>query len=136
MQRGAERSGLAPRVLSQDAIAALRGYDWPGNVRELRNVVDWILIMAPGTANDPVLASHLPPDIGVHTPGGVGREGDAEIMALPLRDAREVFERQYLEAQVVRFSGNISRTASFVGMERSALHRKLRSLGVSSGDRN
>ena len=136
MQRGAERSGLAPRVLSQDAIAALRGYDWPGNVRELRNVVDWILIMVPGTANDPVLASHLPPDIGVHTPGGVGREGDAEIMALPLRDAREVFERQYLEAQVVRFSGNISRTASFVGMERSALHRKLRSLGVSSGDRN
>jgi two-component system nitrogen regulation response regulator NtrX len=136
MQRGAERSGLAPRVLSQDAIAALRGYDWPGNVRELRNVVDWILIMAPGTVSDPVLAAHLPPDIGVHTPGGVGREGDAEIMALPLRDAREVFERQYLEAQVVRFSGNISRTASFVGMERSALHRKLRSLGVSSGDRN
>jgi len=136
MQRGAERSGLPPRILSQDAIAALQAYDWPGNVRELRNVVDWILIMAPGSAKDPISSAHLPPDIGARSPGSIRREGDAEIMALPLRDAREVFERQYLEAQVVRFHGNISRTASFVGMERSALHRKLRSLGISPSDRS
>lgn len=136
IQRGAERSGLPSRILSQDAIAALQAYDWPGNVRELRNVVDWILIMAPGNATDPVLLTHLPPDIGAHSPGSMYRDSDAEIMALPLRDAREVFERQYLEAQVVRFHGNISRTASFVGMERSALHRKLRALGISSSDRS
>ena len=136
MQLGAERNALPARVLSQDAIAALQAHDWPGNVRELKNVVDWILIMAPGSAKDPISAAQLPPDIGSHSPGSMSRDGDAEIMALPLRDAREVFERQYLEAQVVRFRGNISRTASFVGMERSALHRKLRSLGITSSDRS
>jgi len=131
MQRSHDLSGLAPRPLSDDAIAALQSYDWPGNVRQLRNVIDWILIMAPGEAGEPVRADMLPPDIGSITPTISRDPAAAEIMALPLREAREVFERQYLEAQVMRFGGNISRTASFVGMERSALHRKLRSLGVT-----
>ncbi|MGF1610530.1 MAG: sigma-54-dependent transcriptional regulator [Kiloniellales bacterium] len=135
MQRAACANGLPPRPLSDDAVATLQSYDWPGNVRQLRNVIDWILIMAPGEPGDPVRADMLPPDIGAITPAmSRGNKGN-EIMALPLREAREVFERQYLEAQVMRFGGNISRTASFVGMERSALHRKLRSLGVTSPGR-
>jgi two-component system nitrogen regulation response regulator NtrX len=134
MTRSAELAGLPPRQLSEDGIAALQAYDWPGNVRQLRNVMDWILIMAPGDAGDPVNADMLPPDIGAIAPIS-SDQSSTEIMTLPLREAREVFERQYLEAQINRFGGNISRTASFVGMERSALHRKLRSLGMSSGDR-
>ena len=134
MTRSAELAGLPPRQLSEDGIAALQAYDWPGNVRQLRNVMDWILIMAPGDAGDPVNADMLPPDIGAIAPMS-SDQSSTEIMTLPLREAREVFERQYLEAQINRFGGNISRTASFVGMERSALHRKLRSLGMSSGDR-
>jgi len=78
----------------------------------------------------------LPAEVGVYTPTSLTGQRHEEVMAMPLRDAREVFERQYLEAQVMRFSGNISRTASFVGMERSALHRKLRSLGITTGERN
>jgi two-component system nitrogen regulation response regulator NtrX len=135
MSRSAELAGLPPRQLAEDAMAVLQTYDWPGNVRQLRNAVDWILIMVPGEAGDPVHAAMLPPDIGSIAPA-VSRDRESqEIMALPLREAREIFERQYLEAQVTRFGGNISRTAAFIGMERSALHRKLRSLGLASGDR-
>ncbi len=135
MARAADSAGLAPRKISNDALAALQGYDWPGNVRQLRNVIDWILIMAPGDADDPVAPEMLPPDISSIAPATLRSEAGTEIMALSLRDAREMFERQYLEAQITRFSGNISRTANFVGMERSALHRKLRSLGISSSER-
>ncbi len=131
----AQVAGLSLRRLSDDAIAALQAYDWPGNVRQLRNVVDWILIMAPGEADEPVLAAMLPPDIGDIAPMATRGEAGQEVMSLPLREAREVFERQYLEAQISRFGGNISRTAGFVGMERSALHRKLRMLGITPGDR-
>jgi two-component system nitrogen regulation response regulator NtrX len=134
MERSAELAGLPPRCLSDDATAALQTYDWPGNVRQLRNVVDWILIMAPGEAGDSVQADMLPPDIGSIAPA-VSRDRESqEVMSLSLREAREVFERQYLEAQVTRFGGNISRTAAFIGMERSALHRKLRTLGLASAD--
>jgi len=132
MERAAHAAGMPPRRLTDDAMAALQAYEWPGNVRQLRNVVDWVLIMAPGTPEEPVRADMLPPDIGAAAPAALRGNGDGEIMALPLREARELFERQYLEAQVMRFGGNISRTAAFVGMERSALHRKLRSLGISS----
>ena len=132
MERSSLISGLSPRVISRDAIATLQSYDWPGNVRQLRNVVDWILIMAPGKPGEPVAVGNLPPDIGVVTSASVGWEEGAKIMSLPLRDARENFERQYLLAQISRFGGNVSRTAEFVGMERSALHRKLKSLGVTS----
>jgi two-component system nitrogen regulation response regulator NtrX len=135
LRRSADSAGLAPRRLGDDALTALQTYEWPGNVRQLRNVIDWLLIMAPGAADEAIRAEHLPPDVGASAPPVLQASGAAEIMALPLRQAREQFERQYLEAQVTRFGGNISRTASFVGMERSALHRKLRSLGINGGER-
>lgn len=134
MKRSAEGGGLPLRDIGEDALAALQAYDWPGNVRQLRNVADWLLIMAPGDARQQIRADMLPPEIGAITPAVLKWDKGGEIMALPLREAREVFEREYLLAQVNRFAGNISRTASFVGMERSALHRKLKSLGVN-GDR-
>ena len=132
MQRSASISGMNPRIISEDAMAALQAYDWPGNVRQLRNVVDWILIMAPGAAGDVVNAENLPPDIGTGAPESGGKDGYAGMIALPLREARESFERQYLLAQISRFGGNVSRTAEFIGMERSALHRKLKTLGVAN----
>jgi len=130
MQRTSESAGLPIRIFGEDAMAALQAYDWPGNVRQLRNTVEWLLIMASGDASEPLRADMLPPEIGAITPTVLKWEKGGEIMGLPLREAREVFEREYLLAQVTRFGGNISRTASFVGMERSALHRKLKSLGV------
>jgi two-component system nitrogen regulation response regulator NtrX len=130
MQRTSESAGLPIRIFGEDAMAALQAYDWPGNVRQLRNTVEWLLIMAAGDASEPIRADMLPPEIGAITPTVLKWEKGGEIMGLPLREAREVFEREYLLAQVTRFGGNISRTASFVGMERSALHRKLKSLGV------
>ena len=132
MDRSASMSGVSPRIISPEAMAALQAYEWPGNVRQLRNAVDWILIMAPGTPDDAVGVDNLPPDIGTGASVSVGFEGGAKMMSLPLREAREYFERQYLLAQVSRFGGNISRTAEFVGMERSALHRKLKTLGVTN----
>ena len=136
MDRAADVAGLPPRRVTADALATLQAYDWPGNVRQLRNVIDWILIMAPGGPDEPVGADMLPTDIGSIAPSFVRGEAGAEMMSLPLREARGVFERRYLEAQVMRFGGNISKTASFVGMERSALHRKLRSLGIHEPDRH
>jgi two-component system nitrogen regulation response regulator NtrX len=135
VQRGAEAARIAARDFGEDALAALQAYSWPGNVRQLRNVVDWLLIMAPGEASEPVRADMLPNEITAIAPSVVRWDKGSEIMTLPLRDAREVFEREYLLAQVTRFGGNISRTAAFVGMERSALHRKLKSLGVFGNDR-
>ncbi|MDD5586963.1 MAG: sigma-54 dependent transcriptional regulator [Alphaproteobacteria bacterium] len=128
--RATETSGLPIRTLGEDALAALQAYDWPGNVRQLRNAMEWLLIMAPGEANEPIRADMLPPEIIATTPNVLRWEKGGEIMTLPLRDAREMFEREYLLAQVTRFGGNISRTANFIGMERSALHRKLKLLGV------
>ncbi|MDF3074240.1 MAG: sigma-54-dependent Fis family transcriptional regulator [Alphaproteobacteria bacterium] len=135
MRQVADTSGLPGRTLGDDAITALQGYDWPGNVRQLRNVIERLLIMAPGDPGQPIRADQLPNDVAASTPSVLRWERGGEIMRLPLRDAREVFEREYLIAQVTRFGGNISRTASFVGMERSALHRKLKSLGVHGDDR-
>ncbi len=135
VQRGAEAARISPRDFGEDALAALQAYTWPGNVRQLRNVIDWLLIMAPGEASEPVRADMLPNEITAIAPSVVKWDKGSEIMTLPLRDAREVFEREYLLAQVTRFGGNISRTAAFVGMERSALHRKLKSLGVFGNDR-
>ncbi|MCR9073000.1 MAG: sigma-54 dependent transcriptional regulator [Alphaproteobacteria bacterium] len=133
--QSAEASGMAARPLGEDAVAALQAYEWPGNVRQLRNVVDWMLIMAGGGARDPIRADQLPPEIGSATPAALRWEKGSEIMGLSLREARETFEREYLLAQVNRFGGNISRTASFVGMERSALHRKLKSLGLQQAEK-
>ena len=120
----AQTSGLAPRRIGEDAIAVLQAHDWPGNVRELRNNVERLLILAGGEPNAAITADMLPEEIGSNVPLPVN--GGAEhLMSLPLREAREIFEREYLLAQINRFGGNISRTAEFVGMERSALHRKL-----------
>ncbi|MSO99436.1 MAG: sigma-54-dependent Fis family transcriptional regulator [Acetobacteraceae bacterium] len=133
--RSAETSGMAARELSADALAALQAYDWPGNVRQLRNLMDWLLIMAPGGATEAIRADMLPPEIGSSAPRVLTIDPGADIMSLPLREARDLFETQYLQSQLLRFGGNISRTAQFVGMERSALHRKLKQLGVSSDER-
>lgn len=127
-------SGLAPRRIGEDAIAVLQAHDWPGNVRELRNNIERLMILAGGEPSTVITADMLPDEIGSNVPLPVN--GGAEhLMSLPLREAREIFEREYLLAQINRFGGNISRTAEFVGMERSALHRKLRALGVSSDHR-
>lgn len=130
MERAAGNIGRPARPVAEDAMAALQAYDWPGNVRQLRNIVEWLLIMAPGEARDPVRADMLPPEIIHGAPPTLRMDRASEVMALSLREAREVFEREYLIAQLSRFGGNISRTASFVGMERSALHRKLKLLGI------
>ena len=130
MRRSAEMLGLAAREISQDALSALQAYDWPGNVRQLRNIIERMLIMAPGEAGDVLRIDMLPPEINAPTPASVLPNNSAEVMSMPLREAREVFERQYLVAQINHFGGNISRTAEFIGMERSALHRKLKGLGV------
>jgi two-component system nitrogen regulation response regulator NtrX len=133
--RSAETSGMPARELSADALAALQSYDWPGNVRQLRNLMDWLLIMAPGGALESIRADMLPPEIGSRAPQVLSIDPGADIMSLPLREARDLFETQYLQSQLLRFGGNISRTAQFVGMERSALHRKLKQLGVTSDER-
>ncbi len=130
----ASSSGLSPRRIGEDAIAVLQAHDWPGNVRELRNNIERLMILAGGDPNTIITADSLPDEIGSNVPLPVNG-GSEHLMSLPLREAREIFEREYLLAQINRFGGNISRTAEFVGMERSALHRKLRALGVSSDQR-
>ncbi|MFC7379555.1 sigma-54-dependent transcriptional regulator [Brevundimonas sp. GCM10030266] len=125
----ASSQGLPRRRLGDDAIAVLQVHPWPGNVRQLRNNVERLLILATGDINDPIGADALPQE--ATNAGSSTALGAERIIALPLREAREVFEREYLAAQIMRFGGNISRTAAFIGMERSALHRKLKSLGVS-----
>ena len=129
VERICEASGMPRRRLSDDALAMLQVRAWPGNLRQLRNNVERMLILATGALTDPITADMLPPEASVNDQStSLGAE---RIIALPLREAREVFERDYLTAQMLRFSGNISRTAGFIGMERSALHRKLKSLGLS-----
>jgi two-component system nitrogen regulation response regulator NtrX len=125
----AERRIPSP-TLSDDALAALQAHDWPGNVRQLRNVMERTIILAPGDRVSCIEVDLLPPEIlDSQTPIG-GSSASLTIMGSPLREARESFEREYLKIQIRRFSGNISRTASFIGMERSALHRKLKALGI------
>ena len=134
VQHISQTSGLAPRRIGEDAIAVLQAHDWPGNVRELRNNIERLMILSGGDPDAMITADMLPDEIGSNVPLPVN--GGAEhLMSLPLREAREIIEREYLLAQINRFGGNISRTAEFVGMERSALHRKLRALGVSSEHR-
>jgi two-component system nitrogen regulation response regulator NtrX len=134
VQQIAAATGLPPRGIADDALAVLQAHDWPGNVRELRNNIERLLIMSGGEPGSLITSEMLPEEIGASVP--FAANGGAEhLMSKPLRDAREIFERDYLIAQINRFGGNISKTAEFVGMERSALHRKLRTLGVSSQDR-
>lgn len=132
--RLAGMSGVPARQIGEDALAALQAADWPGNVRQLRNVIERILILATGDPNTPVTVDALPPEAWPQA-GFSKHDGLQEVIGLPLRDARERFEREYLNVQITRFGGNISRTAAFIGMERSALHRKLKSLGVEAPGR-
>jgi two-component system, NtrC family, nitrogen regulation response regulator NtrX len=126
-----KQAGMKPRIIAQDAIVVLQAHDWPGNVRQLRNIVERLLIVArDGTGDGEITASLLPADIGDNLPR-ITNENDQHIMSLPLRQAREIFEKEYLLAQISRFGGNISKTSDFVGMERAALHRKLKALGVN-----
>lgn len=134
--RYAAEQGIRPPAISEEAMAALQAYDWPGNVRQLRNVVERTIILTPRDQLETVEAEMLSEEIS----GGnaAGNSGMAALMGAPLREARESFEREYLAIQIRRFSGNISKTASFIGMERSALHRKLKLLGMAQrkgGDR-
>lgn len=133
--RLAGMSGVPARQIGEDALAALQAADWPGNVRQLRNVIERILILATGDPSAPVTVDSLPAEAWPSA-GIAKHDGLQEVIALPLRDARERFEREYLNVQITRFGGNISRTAAFIGMERSALHRKLKSLGVEAPGRN
>ena len=124
-------AGLPARRIGEDAMAILQAHDWPGNIRQLRNNIERLLILTKGDEEAVINADLLPSEVGETAPSvpGSGEAGE-QIMSLPLKKAREVFEREYLKAQIARFGGNVSRTAEFVGMERSALHRKLKSLGV------
>ncbi|MEH0194777.1 sigma-54 dependent transcriptional regulator [Caulobacter sp. CCNWLY153] len=132
IERISEATGMQRRRLGEDALATLQVQAWPGNVRQLRNNVERMLILAAGEPGDLITAEMLNASEQPAS-GGSGAIGAERIIALPLREARELFEREYLNAQILRFGGNISRTANFIGMERSALHRKLKSLGVAGG---
>ncbi len=129
--RFAAERRIAPPSLSDEAVAALQAHDWPGNVRQLRNIIERTIILAPGDRISCIDVDLLPPEV-LDQQGSVGMSNATlTIMGSPLREARESFEREYLKIQIRRFSGNISRTASFIGMERSALHRKLKALGIA-----
>jgi len=130
MRQIAMQAGIKQRRIGDDALAVLQAHNWPGNIRQLRNNIERLMILARGDDVDaPITADLLPQEIGDVMPR-TPNQSDQHIMALPLREARELFEKEYLIAQINRFGGNISRTAEFIGMERSALHRKLKSLGV------
>jgi two-component system nitrogen regulation response regulator NtrX len=131
MEQISVASGLPRRKIGDDAMAVLQSHVWPGNVRQLRNNVERVMILAGGGPEVIITADMLPQDVGSMVPAMPTGVNGEHIMGLPLREAREVFERDYLIAQISRFSNNISRTAEFVGMERSALHRKLKALGVN-----
>ena len=129
MDQISQATGLPKRRIGTDAMAVLQTHDWPGNVRQLRNNVERLMILAGGDADAVITADMLPQDVGAMVPA-MPKGGGEQLMGMPLREAREAFEREYLRAQISRFGGNISRTAEFVGMERSALHRKLKALGM------
>ncbi|MFT4026288.1 MAG: sigma-54 dependent transcriptional regulator [Novosphingobium sp.] len=126
--RYATDQGLAPPEVAVEAMAALQSYEWPGNVRQLRNVIERTVILTPRDKIARIEADMLPPEVVNSRLSG--DSGLTSLMGVPLREARENFEREYLKVQIRRFSGNISRTATFIGMERSALHRKLKLLGM------
>ncbi|MGB0935108.1 MAG: sigma-54-dependent transcriptional regulator [Alphaproteobacteria bacterium] len=130
LKNACQQAGVSLRKMTDDTLAALQAYDWSGNIRQLKNVIDWTLIMS---SDEEIGVDMLPPEVVSNLPVTPQLDSSQEILKLPLREARELFEKQYLISQVSRFSGNISQTAQFIGMERSALHRKLRALGVVRG---
>ncbi len=130
MDQLAANSGLPRRKIADDAMAVLQSHDWPGNIRQLRNNIERLMILAGGEHDAEITAEMLPREIGALVPSTPTGAGGEKLMSVSLREAREIFEREYLVAQINRFGGNISRTAEFIGMERSALHRKLKSLAI------
>ena len=124
------QTGLPKRRIAEDAMAVLQSHNWPGNIRQLKNNVERLMILTQADPEQEVTSEMLPSEIGALVPTTPAGSGGEKLMSLALREAREIFEREYLVAQIARFSGNISRTAEFIGMERSALHRKLKSLGI------
>lgn len=130
MEQMAQSAGMPKRKISDEALAVLQSHDWPGNLRQLRNNVERLMILVSGESDSEITSEMLPQEIGSLVPSTPTGSGGERIMSMPLREAREMFEKEYLVAQINRFGGNISRTAEFIGMERSALHRKLRSLEV------
>ena len=130
MEQISAATGLPRRRIAEDAMAVLQSHDWPGNVRQLRNNVERLMILTQSDPEQEVTSEMLPTEIGALVPTTPTGAGGEKLMSLALREAREIFEREYLIAQIACFSGNISRTAEFIGMERSALHRKLKSLGI------
>jgi two-component system, NtrC family, nitrogen regulation response regulator NtrX len=132
LAQAARSSGLGRRTIGAEAMAVLQTANWPGDVRQLKNTIEWILIMAQSDPTIPIGVGDLPPELTMSATSNMDPNANGELVSMPLREAREHFERSYLQAQLQRFGGNISRTATFVGMERSALHRKLKTLGLNN----
>lgn len=132
----AKKANTQDRPVSDGAMSAFFGYAWPGNIRQLKNLVEWMMILGDSQPGSVIQTSDLPPEISGTIHSALKGEWQTDMIGLPLREAREVFEREYLLAQINRFGGNVSRTAQFVGMERSALHRKLKSLHISTSERD
>ncbi len=128
----ADQLNMAPRKAGHDVMAVLQSHSWPGNVRQLRNCIEHMMLTCLSRNSEELTLSHLPNEIVSDTDMNENIVETQHIMSLPLREARERFEREYLIAQINRFSGNVSKTAQFVGMERSALHRKMKSLGIGT----
>ena len=136
LENYAKQTGQSPKILDKTAEIALRSYEWPGNVRQLKNVMEWVTIMTPGKQEE-VSIRDLPPEVSGKESSSESTQDFTNYASRPLREAREAFEREYLALQIKRFKGNVSQTAEFVGMERSALHRKLKSLDISvSGEQD
>jgi two-component system nitrogen regulation response regulator NtrX len=126
-------SSLTKRKFSFDAISMLQSYNWPGNVRQLKNIIEWALIMAPlnNKASSEITLDMIPAEISRSLNKIKNQlELDKDMMSMNLKEAREIFEKQYLISQLNRLNGNISKTATFIGMERSALHRKVKMLNI------
>lgn len=136
MDKTAKASNLSKKRFNKDALALLQSYDWPGNVRQLRNIMEWLLIMTNDEDEQIIRADMLPKEFSQSNNSSLFQEEmGSNLLSLPLRDARELFEKHYLAAQISRFSGNVSRAANFIGMERSALHRKLKNLRIHNEER-
>ena len=136
LKQASDAANIPLRKMSDDALAVLQAYSWPGNVRHLRNIMEWIVIMSQGDTARAIEPDDMPPELSDGNVSTFSRSDDNNaIMTMPLREAREIFERQYLSAQIARFGGNISKTSAFIGMERSALHRKLKMLGIHSDEK-
>jgi two-component system nitrogen regulation response regulator NtrX len=133
----AKSSGLKEREFADETISTLQSYNWPGNIRQLKNIIEWILIMNPVTpsGNNIIRPSMVPQEILNNNVAITKSEDNPDIMSMPLREAREVFEKQYLLAQMSRCNNNISKTSFCVGMERSALHRKLKLLNLHTSSK-